>query len=230
MTPGERAHLSQLCRIFGIPEGATEPNPELAYNVLLRMYLVPTIESQAERRRALNDARGNLTGHFDPYSVFVGKTAQITAQMQQTPDWWNHLNRPTEELVDSYLSLGLAIQALKLAGLGAGSGAAAAGATEAVKTGSVNAGIRRAGERAIGKGGLLDETIKKLTRGGRLSTPAGLAVTIGGTVLYTSAVDKQAHIREILHDRYQKGEMSDDDFRKVFGDQFDPSRMKKYWE
>jgi len=37
-------------------------------------------------------------------------------------------------------------------------------------------------------------------------------------------------IRTILKDRYQKGDMTDDQFRIVFGEVIDPTLVKKYWE
>ena len=37
-------------------------------------------------------------------------------------------------------------------------------------------------------------------------------------------------IKNILRDRFQKGDMTNEQYKKVFGSQIDPDDVKKYWE
>ncbi|MFV0474083.1 MAG: hypothetical protein ACK5MQ_07730 [Pikeienuella sp.] len=232
MNGGNRARLRNYCAILEIPLSSTDPNPELALNVLARMYLVPTIKSKAVRNRTLNEIRGNLSGHFDNYSVFVGATARVAVQMQEFPDWFNHLNASTEDLIARYKSLSTGIFMLKSLGIGATGGAVAAGLAQGSKEGSVRAGAKRFGQRLAGQGPLLEEAQRRL--GTRMSPGragvVGAVVVIGGTLAYHSALEQQKAIRDIIMSRYQNGEVGQDQFRDVFGNEIDPSNIKRYWE
>lgn len=55
-------------------------------------------------------------------------------------------------------------------------------------------------------------------------------VVVGGTLAYHNALEQQEQIRDILMMRYQEGDVTDDQFRDVFGDRIDPAMLKKYWE
>lgn len=58
----------------------------------------------------------------------------------------------------------------------------------------------------------------------------GAVVVVGGTLAYYNALEQQEEIRLIIMQRFQEGEVTDDQFREVFGDRIDPSLLKKYWE
>jgi len=233
LSEADQARLAAYCDILGVPMSSTEPNPQLALQVLARMYLVPTIESHADRNRTLNEIRGNLAGHFDKWSVFVGRTAMISAQMQELPHWFQHQNASTEVLIKRYKSLSTGIFILQFLGIGATAGSAvAAGIAQGSKEGSVKAGAKRMGQRLAGQGPLLEEIQRRI--GFRL-TPAktnivGAVVVVGGATVYFNALEQQEELRLIIMQRFQEGEVTDGQFREVFGDRIDPAMLKKYWE
>ena len=231
MEPSQEAYLKNLCRIFEIPLSSTDPNPSLALNVLARMYLVPTIEDHDEINRALNEIRANLAGQFGKYSVFVGRTATHASLMQSLPHWYDHLSTSTQVLVEQYQNLAFGVSVLGMIGIGA-TGAAVAGAVEWSKSGSLRAGAQRTAERLAGRGAVIAEAQRRL--GLRVSPKAagiaGAVVTVGGTFLYYSALEQMEDIRAVLMHRFQNGELTDDQFRAVFGDLIDPDDIKRYWE
>lgn len=232
MNSADRARLESYCAILDIPLSSTEPNPQLALNVLARMYLVPTIEAKSDRNRTINEIRSNLSGHFDEWSPFVTTTAGVAAMMQELPHWFDHLSASTEDLIERYKSLSTGIFILQSLGIGATGGAIAAGLAQGSREGSVRAGVTRLGQRAAGQGPLLEEAQRRL--GSRL-TPAragiiGAVVVIGGTLAYYNAIEQQEAIREIIMHRFQEGNVTDDQFREVFGDRINPAHLKKYWE
>ncbi|MBL3584046.1 hypothetical protein JMM61_01470 [Rhodovulum sulfidophilum] len=232
MDAENQERLRAYCAILDVRESSTEPNPALALQILARMYLVPTIEDHGERNRALNEIRGNLRGEFDAWSPFATETARVAAMMQELPNWFNHLNESTEALVERYKSLSTAIRILQYLGVGATGSAIAAGLAEGSKQNSVRAGVERGARRAAGQGPLLEE----VQRRARIRmTPAragivGAAIIIGGTLAYHNALEQQEQIREIIMHRFQEGEVTDAQFRDVFGDRIDPANLKKYWE
>jgi hypothetical protein len=232
MNGNAAARLRNLCGIFGIPVSATEENPELALNVLSRMYLVPTIKEHAQRNRALNEIRGNLSGHFAINSEFVGRTATIAAMMQELPHWYANLNKPTAILVEMYKDLERAVWWLNAIGIGAVGGAGSAGVAEAIKTGSVKEGIKKTVGRLAGRGAVIEEIGKRagLRIGPGKAGAVGVAVAVAGTLYYANAVATMEEIKKIIMDRYQKGEVTDDQFKKVFGSDINPVDVKKYWE
>jgi len=228
----QEAYLRNLCRIFDIPLSCTEPNPELALNILARMYLVPTIPSQADRRRALIEIRANLSGHSNSMSDFISRTTRSTAFMQELPDWFSHLNESTENLIDQYKSLNFGITALGILGVGSVAGAFGAGVAEASRQNSARAGAQRTIDRLAGRGPLVEEVQRRLaTRvSPRAAGAVGVVVAIGGTLAYHHALDRMEEIRSILMHRFQNGEMTDDQFRDVFGETVSPENIKRYWE
>lgn len=196
------------------------------------MYLVPTIEDHGARNRTLNEIRGNLAGNFDTYAPFVMETARVAAMMQEFPHWYNHLNESTEVLIERYKALSTGILILQALGVGAIGSAAAAGVAEGSKQNSVRAGLERGARRAVGQGPLLEEAQRRM--GPRL-TPAragiiGAVIVVGGTLAYHNALEQQETIREIIMHRFQEGDVTDDQFREVFGTSIDPSNLKLYWE
>lgn len=232
MEPREEAYLKGLCRILDIPFQSTEENPSLALNVLTRMYLVPTIKEHSKRNRAVNEIRANLSGQFSNYSVFTGRTARLAVQMQEFPYWFDHLNAKTKVLISQYKNLELAVSVLGKIGIGAGAGALVAGGVEASKSGSLKQGAKVMTERLVGRGPAIKEAQRRL--GLRFSPKAagvaGAVVIIGGTLIYYSALERMEDIRAVLMHRFQKGELTDDQYREVFGDTIDPDTIKRYWE
>lgn len=228
----QKSYLEGLCKILDVPISSTEPNPNLALNILTRMYLVPTIKDHSERNRAVNEIRANLAGQFDEYSPFVYQTGRLAVQMQEFPSWFNHLNESTGVLIAQYKNLELAVSILGKIGIGAGAGALVAGGVEASQSGSVRAGTKRTIERLAGRGPAIQEVQRRL--GLRFSPKAagvaGAVVIVGGTIIYYSSLERMEDIRAVLMHRFQKGELSDDQFREVFGDLIDPSNIKRYWE
>lgn len=65
---------------------------------------------------------------------------------------------------------------------------------------------------------------------GKQAGIVGAAIVIGGTLAYHNALEQQEQIREIIMHRFQEGEVTDAQFRDVFGDRIDPGNLKKYWE
>lgn len=232
MDPQDQARLEAYCRILEVDVSMTEPNPVVALQVLARMYLVPTIPDKAGRLETVNEIRENLDDHFDMWSGFIPRTAAIAGLMVDFPYMFSKLNQSTVALIEEYKSLSTGIRILQALGVGAGLGAGAAGLAEASKQNSVRAGLERGARRLAGQGPLLEEAQRRMNL--RL-TPArtgivGAVVIIGGTLAYNSAIEQQEQIRAIIMDRFQKGEVSDDQFREVFGDEIDPSNLKRYWE
>ncbi|MBL3563161.1 hypothetical protein [Rhodovulum sulfidophilum] len=233
------ARLKNLCEALDIPYASTSPAPELAFNVLSRMYLVPTIKSHDERNKVLNEIRGNLASKFDANSVFVSATARLAVTMQEFPQWYNHLNKSTTELVEMYKDLERARYIVGFLAIGVGStagGAAAAGAGEVLKSGGTKEawqrGAMKVGRRLTGQGPILEELSKKAVPrlGAARAGVIGVVVGVGATVLVAHASERMEEIRTILKDGYQKGDMTDDQFRIVFGEVIDPTLVKKYWE
>lgn len=232
MEPDERAYLVNLCRILEVDVSSTDPNPVLALNILARMYLVPTIESHADRNTTLNEIRANLRGEFSTWSPFVTKTAQIAVLMQELPHWFNHLNEDTDVLVEQYKSIETAVFYLKLMGMGASAGAAVSAGTEWSKTGSLRDGVTKGGQRLIGQGPVVQEIQRRVgTRiSPRVGGVIGAVLIVGGTLAYYNGLERMEEIKAVLMHRFQNGEMSDEQFRDVFGNEIDPSLVKKYWD
>lgn len=225
-----QARLRAYCAMLDVSESSTEPDPARALQVLARMYLVPTMKDHAARNRTLNEIRGNLRGHFDTWSPFVTQTARVAVMMQECPHWYNYLNQSTAVLIERYKSLATGIRVLQALGVGTGASAAAAGIAEASKQNSVRAGVERGARRLAGQGPLLEE-IQRRTR--LRVTPAragivGAVVIIGGTLAYHNALEQQEQIRKVIMHRFQNNEVTDAQFRDVFGDRIAPSNLKKY--
>lgn len=239
MEPEDQARLAAYCRILEVPVDSTAPNPALALQVLARMYLVPTIPDKQGRLDTVNEIRANLAGHFDNYSVFTWRTAQLAALMVDFPYIFIKLNQTTEALIEEFKSLSTGILILGALGIGAVATAVPAGLAEASKQNSMRAGLERGARRLAGQGPLLEEAQRRM--GPRL-TPAragivGVVVIVGGTLAYHSAVEQQETIRAIILDRFQKDldpdddyHVSDDQYRDVFGNHIDPQNLKRYWE
>lgn len=151
----------------------------------------------------------------------------------ELPHWFAHHNASTEDLIERYKSLSTVIFILQSLGVGATAGSTVtAGIAQASEEGSVKAGAQRLGQRLAGQGPLLEEMQWRI---GFRMTPAragvvGAVVVVGGTLAYYNALEQQEEIRLIIMQRFQEGEVTDDQFREVFGDRIDPSLLKKYWE
>jgi uncharacterized membrane protein len=55
-------------------------------------------------------------------------------------------------------------------------------------------------------------------------------VLAGATLAYYSGEQEKAKISAILRNRFQSGQMTDDQFREVFDAQIQLGVLKKYWE
>ncbi|QFQ89146.1 hypothetical protein F8A10_17315 [Paracoccus kondratievae] len=53
---------------------------------------------------------------------------------------------------------------------------------------------------------------------------------VGGSITYYAGLDRMEEIKEILIDRFHSGDMTDAQFREVFGQDLRPEDVKKYWE
>ncbi len=231
MDQGSQQRLKNLCAIFKIRLEATQPNPDLALALLSHLYAMPVIAEKSARRNYGNQILANTSGVFDQYSEFVGGLGSNVIMMQEFPHWFANLGRSTEQLVEIYGDLERTVYWLNKAGWGAGVGAGGAGIAEAIDKGSVKAGVKRGVDRLAGRSAIIEALQKRF--GARMAAGAGVAgvvVIVGGTIAYASALQQMEEIRNILLDRFHDGKMSDEQFRKVFGDQVDPTVVKKYWE
>ena len=232
MNARKRARLRNLCAIFETPLHTTDPAPELALHVLAGFFLVPAIEVKATRRKVLNDLRAPLGEVFEPYAPFVTRTAQVAISMQEHPTWHPDLQTPTDDLVAQHVGLWWASAILKGAGMGLAPGALGAAAGEYVKSRSPRGAVEKGARRAIGQGPLLEELGKTrvigMTRAGAGMASLGVAAT--GTVAYFAAVERMKEIEAILMHRFQSGDLTNEQFRTVFGDRIEPDIIKRYWE
>jgi hypothetical protein len=231
MDQGSTRRLNNLCAIFKIRPSATEPNPDLALALLSHLYAMPVIPNKSDRRNYGNQILGNTRGVFDPYSEFVGGLGSNVIMMQEFPHWFANLGRSTEQLVEIYADLERTVYWLNKAGWGAGAAAVGAGIAQTIEKGSVKEGAKRAIDRLAGRSAIIEALQKRF--GARLGAAAGVAgvvVIVGGTIAYHSALQQMEEIRNILIDRFHNGQMTDEQFRRVFGDQVDPTLVKKYWE
>jgi len=226
------AYLRNLCNIFDIPVSSTSVNPDIAVHVLSKMYLVPTIKSEDERTRVLNEIRANLAGIYDPYSVFAFKTAQLASMMIILPHWYDHTNEDTDVLVEQYRSISFATRSLGVIAVGTGGGAVVAGVVETSKTGSPVEGLKKTAGRLAGRGPAGEELQRRmgLKFGARFAARASGVLAVGSTVLYHRGIERMEEIKAVLMHRYQSGQMTDDQFRRVFSEIPNPEDIQKYWE
>lgn len=231
MDAGSQATLKNLCAIFGIPESATQPNPDIAYQLLIHLYGMPLLRVQPERHTYGNDILGATRDYFETYSPFVLRLGGVVIMMQEFPYYFTNLNLSTDKLVAKYKSIELQNSILKKLGFGGVSGAGAAGLAEAIKKGSVTEGAKKFATRAAGQGALQEAIVGRFGAiAPKVVGAVGVVFIIGGTVAYYSGEQQLAEMRAILMHRFQKGDMTQDQYRDVFGSQVDPSAIKKYWE
>jgi hypothetical protein len=226
-----KQRLVNLCRIFNIRITATEPDTDLALAILSHLYAMPLIKDRNKRTNYGNQILQNTRGHFEPYSEFVGRVGTHMAMMQVVPHWYANLSKSTAELVEQYKDIERCVYWLNKAGWGGAGGAAAAGVAEYIKEGSVKAGAKKAANRVIGKGAIAEALEKRYAA--KLPKAAGVAGVVliaGGTIAYYGGLQAMEDIKAILIDRFQKGDMTDEQYRRVFGDEIDPTLVKKYWE
>ncbi len=231
MDQGSKQRLNNLCAIFKIRPQATEINPELALALLSHLYAMPAIADKSARRNYGNQILGNTSGVFDPYSEFVGGLGSNVIMMQEFPQWYANLGKSTAQLVEIYADLERTVYWLNKAGWGAGMAAGGAGIAEAIDKGSVKSGAKRGVDRLVGRSAIIEALQKRF--GARLGATAGVAgvvVIVGGTIAYHSALQQMEEIRNILLDRFHSGQMTDEQYKQVFGTQVDPALVKKYWE
>ncbi len=87
------------------------------------------------------------------------------------------------------------------------------------------------GRRLAGQGPLLEE-MQRRTGNRMTSARAGIigaVIVVGGTLAYHNALEQQEQIREIILHRYQEGQVTDEQYRDVFGERSNPDYLKKYW-
>lgn len=232
MTAGRRAHLRNLCAIFEIPVSATDPDPELAWFVLSNIYLVPTIEAQTERRRALNGLMAPLRESFDDHSPFVGRLGFVAIAMQEFPHWFPDLSTSTETLVQQHVWLWRAQIALGAVALGTtAKGAPSAGVAEWIKTRSARQGLAKAAGRAMGRGELAEAVMTRMSPAtAARANPWILGASAAATAAVFAANERLGEIRAMLMHRYQSGDMTDEQYARVFGDTPHPESVGRYWE
>lgn len=230
MNGGSMAALKNLCAILKIPLAATQPDPFVALQLLLNLYGMPLIKDHSARRNYGNAILGATAGHFDPNSQFVGLLGGVVIMMQEFPNYFTNLNALTEQLVSNYKSLATRNRFLEVMGFVGGSTAITAGIGEGLKRRSVAAGVAKTAGRAAGHGAITEG----IAGGFGASLPKGsgavaVALIAGANITYYSGKDTMREIRAILSHRQARGELTTEQFQEVFGNEIDPSSLKKYW-
>lgn len=233
LTDGERMQLENLCKIFNIRVQAAAQNPEAGLVVLQNLYSMPTIDDKPKRRTYGNSvlqASGAVfltTGRFS--SEFHGGVSQHVISMQEFPSWYRALNASPQELADTYEVCKAVAFWLGLFGVGAGVvGAGPAiveGVTEAISKRSIEAALRQAIRRFAGNSALLEAMA---ARSALFTGPVLVGLIAGATIAYYAAIDRMSEIATIMLHRYQRGDVSDEIYRRI-SPEIDPSFIKKYW-
>jgi hypothetical protein len=224
-----RQRLKNLGAIFNIRPQAYEADPDLV--LLSHLYAMPLIKDHAKRRNYGNQILGNTAGHFDSNSEFVGRLGGHVIEMQEFPHWYDNLNKPTAVLVEQYKDIERTVYWLNKAGWGGAGGAAGAGVAEYLKKGSVGDAAKKVGARVIGKGAIAEALQTRFaTRLPKAAGVAGVVIIAAGSIAYYSGLQQMEDIKKILLHRFQGGDMTDEQFRRVFGDEVDPTLVKKYWQ
>jgi hypothetical protein len=193
---------------------------------------MPLIKDNAKRRNCGNQILGNTAVHFDSKFEFVGRSGGHVIEIQEFAHWYANLNKSTPVLVEMYKDLERAVCWLNAIGIGAVGTAGGAGVAETIKSGSVKEGLKKAAGRLAGRGAVIEEIGKRagLRIGPAKAGVAGMAVAVAGTIYCAHAVETMEEIKKILMDRHQKGDMTDEQFKRVFGPDVNPADVKKYCE
>jgi hypothetical protein len=193
---------------------------------------MPLIKNSAKRRNCGNQILGNTADHFDSNSEFVGRLGGQVIEIREFPHWYANFNKFTPVLVEMYKDLEHAVRWLNAIGIGAVGSAGGAGVAETIKSGSVKEGLKKTAGRLAGRGAVIEEIGKRagLRIGPARAGVAGMAVAVAGTIYCAHAVETMEEIKKVLMDRHQKGDMTDEQFRRVFGPDVDPADVKDYWE
>lgn len=230
MTAGQTAMLRNLGRIFEVSITAADRNPPAALEILSGMFVCPAIPEKSVRRKALNDIRAPITILFGEHSPFMYQTSRHHGTMQALPGHYAEWDEDTEALVTRHESIKVARTFIKAVGAAPGAGAVGAGVAEWMKERDVRAGVRRGAHRAIGHGPLMEQ-VSRSGIGGRLALGlGGVAISAAFGVAYLKGGERLAEIEAILIHRFQSGEMTAEQYARVFGDAVDPAAIRKYWE
>jgi len=226
-----RQRLKNLGAIFNMRQSAFEPDPDLALALLSHLYAMPLIKDKAKRRNYGNQILGNTSGHFEPYSEFVGRLGSHVIQMQEFPQWYDNLNKPTAVLVEQYKDIERTVYWLGKAGWGGVGSAGGAALAEGIKKGTIGDAAKKGAARVLGKGAIAEALEGRYaSRLGKGAGVAGVVIIAAGTIAYYSGLQQMEDIKEILLHRFQNNEMTDEQYRRVFGNETDPTLVKKYWE
>lgn len=227
-----KQRLINVCNALKIPLETTKDDEAAALAIVSHLYAMPTIKEKSKRRDYGNSILQNAGAHFGANSRFVSAVGSVVIMMQEFPAWYDDFNKSASELAEQYQDLERTVYWLEFIGIGAGSGALAAGLGKFAETGSAKEGAKKLGSRLAGKGAILEGIEKRLVARGLTGVAgvAGAVVVIGGTAAYFSALQEMEQIKSIMIHKFQNGEASDEDYRKVFGNDSRPELVKKYWE
>lgn len=223
-----------LCKIFGIPSTAVGEHADKAAVILNALYGMPAIVGKAERRNFGNNLLASTRSAFRENSDFVYGLGRNVIMMQEFPYFYENLNLTTEKLVNRYVDLERLVFCLTILGFGAGTkglGLAWDGGVKAFEQNSFKAGARHVLNKISGRDGILGVLLNKY--GSRMNGGIGIlgsTLIVGGIIVYDSATQQLLEIRNILVDKSMDGKMTDDQYKSVFGKDFNLSDIKKYWE
>lgn len=226
-----QGRLKNLCAVFKIPLSDCAASPEAALALLSHLYAMPLIKNKNDRHNYGNQILANTQGHFASNSNFVGRLGTHVIMMQELPAWYQNLNKSTDVLVEQYLDIERTVNFLNKVGYGSAGGAAAAGAAEMIKKGTVKEAAKKTAERFVGKGAIQEAIVGRIGQRAASAAPwVGAIIIVGGNLAYHGGLEQMEEIKNILRDRFQKGDMTNEQYKKVFGSQIDPDDVKKYWE
>ncbi|WP_442681000.1 hypothetical protein ACSBM8_07425 [Sphingomonas sp. ASY06-1R] len=225
------ALLRNLCDIYGIPFNITEEHPDIALKAMIAAYSIPLLRSIDARVRYGNEILGALGRFYYAFSPMVVRFGQVLVMMEQFPYQFQDLHLSTEQLVTKFKCLRTQNNYLKFFGLVGGAGALQAAGAEYIKNRSAVAAAQKFAMRAM-TGPIGEAASARLAAAGATgaATVGGSIVLAGATLAYYSGEQEKAKISAILRNRFQSGQMTDDQFREVFDAQIQPGALKKYWE
>ena len=117
-------------------------------------------------------------------------------------------------------------------GLDANRRALAAGAGEYVDKGSIRAGLAKAARRALGQGPFVEALAgrAKTAAGVARANALGLGLSAAATAVWLASGERMDEIKAMLMHRYQSGDMTSEQYQKVFSDRPHPDSVDRYWE
>jgi hypothetical protein len=238
LSAGEIARLRNLCRIFRIDPDTTESNPAAAFTVVSMLYAMPAIADHAKRHdygnRILQGTQPYFTPSDGPNAVrFFSYVQGLVIEIQEFPSWFSELTRSPEELVSEYRRLKWAVTALQIIGIGAGGSAFTAGIKEMIKKPNSlewKTGAKTVLTRWGGRGAIFEGVLARYGESAAALQPAVLVIILTGTALYEALRNEMERIRNILLDKLQSGQMSNEFFSQVFKEEINPNDIKRYWE